>query len=170
MGMRSTKDEEKSLFISIKDDGGARAYFDFHIPHQVEQEARNTITILSIMLEHICRARIWTWLANKAKAETCSWVYNTKQGHVVSPNKMYTMAMITNWDWDNDSIEKRTKKLNQQYQNHVSSLQNSTRQTRKNNHYNDNGPVKMFMALFKDTETTTIEKVEETNNNAVMSK
>jgi hypothetical protein len=99
--MCSAEDEEKSLFISVEEDGGTPANFMFH--KELDQEARGVITVLRIMVQYICGGRIGRWFTKEARVETCGWVYKEHQGGLVSPDETCTHDMIT--DWDEDSID-----------------------------------------------------------------
>eukprot|EP00978_Attheya_sp_CCMP212_P005014 scaffold11078_cov48-Attheya_sp.AAC.2 len=147
MGMRSSKDVEKTLFMSAEDDRGTRVTFTFH--KHFEDEARHMVTVLPIMLQHLYGARIWSWFTEEAKAETSGWIYDKELGRVVSPDENYTAEMLNDSDWDDDSIEETEE-------------QDLTRPTfkmnpkiildrpAKSNHYNDNGTVKTFSPIFKE--------------------
>ena len=145
MGMRSAEDEEKSLFISVEDDGGTRANFVFH--KKLEQEARHMITVLPIMLEHIYGSRIWTWFTDEAKAETSGWIYNVDLERVVSPDENYTLDMIT--DWDDDSMDDPIETETTRPETFKLTTKIVLDKPAKNNHYNDNGSVKTLADLFK---------------------
>ena len=147
MGMRSSEDVEKTLFMSAEDDGGTRVTFTFH--KRFEDEARHMVTVLPIMLQHLYGARVWSWFTEEAKAETSGWIYDKELGRVVSPDENYTAEMLNDSDWDDDSIEETEE-------------QDLTRPTfkmnpkiildrpAKSNHYNDNGTVKTFSPIFKE--------------------
>jgi hypothetical protein len=69
------------------------------------------VTVLPIMLQHLCSARVWTWFTDKAKAETSGWIYDETEGCIVSPDKNYTSEILDDSDWDDKSIEKTEEEI-----------------------------------------------------------
>jgi hypothetical protein len=69
-----------------------------------EQEARDMVTFLPIMLKYLYGVIIWTWFMDKAKAEISGCYYNGEQSRVVSLDESYTKDMIADLDWDDDLI------------------------------------------------------------------
>jgi hypothetical protein len=152
MGMRSSEDEDKTLFISAEDDGGTRVTFTFH--KRFEDEARHMVTVLPIMLQHLYGARVWSWFTEEAKAETSGWIYDEDLGRVVSPDENYTAEMLNDSDWDDDSIEEQEEEELTRPATFKMNPKIILDKPAKSNHYNDNGTVKTFSPLFKEAQAS----------------
>jgi hypothetical protein len=140
MGIRTSTDIDKAVFISVEDAGGTSAIFTFHKNNA--DEARQLVTSLPIVLEMKYGARIWTWFTEDAKAETSGWFYDEKLGKIVSPDEQYTKDLLDDSDWDDDSIEEQDEEEPTQrftFDNKI--ILNAPA---KSNHYGDNGSVKTY--------------------------
>jgi hypothetical protein len=105
MGIRTSMDDDKSVFIPVKDAGNISAVFTFHKKNL--DKARQLVTALPIVLEMKYGPRIWTWFTEDAKAETPGWFFDKQLGKIVSPDKQYMKDILEDSDWDDDLIEEQ---------------------------------------------------------------
>jgi hypothetical protein len=140
MGIRTTTEEDKSVFISVEAAGGTSAVFTFHKNNS--DEARQLVTALPIVLEMKYGPRIWTWFTEDAKAETSGWFFDKTLGKIVSPDEQYTKDILDDSDWDDDSIEEQEEDEPLQRFSFDNKIVLNT--PAKSNHYGDNGSVKTY--------------------------
>jgi hypothetical protein len=140
MGIRTSTDQDKAVFISVEDAGGTSAVFTFHKNNA--DEARQLVTSLPIVLEMKYGARIWTWFTEDAKAETSGWFYDEELQKIVSPDEQYTKELLEDSDWDDDSIEEQDE--DEPVQRFTFDNKIILNEPAKSNHYGDNGSVKTY--------------------------
>lgn len=140
MGIGTSTNEDKAVFILVEDTGGTSAVFTFHKNNL--DEAHQLVTSLPIVLERKYGARIWTWSMEDAKAETSVWFYDEENGKIVSPDEQYTKEILEDSNWDDDSIEEQDKEEPAQRFTFDNKIILST--PSKSNHYGDNGSVKTY--------------------------
>jgi hypothetical protein len=138
MGIITSTDEEKSVFISVEDASGTSAVFTFHKNNS--DEARQLVSALPIVLEMKYGPRIWTWFTEDAKAKTLGWFFDKKLGKIVSPDEQYMKDILKDSNWDNDSIEEQDEDEPLQMLSFDNKIVLNV--PAKSNHYGYNGSVK----------------------------
>ena len=141
MGIRTSTDIDKAVFISVEDAGGTSAIFTFH-KNNADEARQLVMWSLPIVLEMKYGARIWTWFMEDAKAKTSGWFYDDKLGKIVSPDEQYTKELLDDSDWDDDSIEEQDEEEPSQRFTFDNKIILNT--PAKSNHYGDNGSVKTY--------------------------
>ncbi len=139
MNLRSPEDATKGLFVSIDERAwNDQTQFVFH--KDLEQEARTTIPLLSIILEVHFGPRVWEWFTDDAKEQTEGFYWDTVNGCVRSDEEAMTKEILE--DWSDDSELESDEEPDDENIKMVINFQMNGQPMK--NQYGDTGSVKTF--------------------------
>ena len=98
MGIKTSAEQQKSLFISADTDPWDRIMFTFHKRH--EEEALSIIPVLPVYIAHQYGPRSWSWFNANAKEELTDYYYHPESGEIRCSDDKYYQDIVDENQWE----------------------------------------------------------------------